>query len=245
MIAVMSNLFRGRRRRRSVRPVVVVLAATLVIAGCSDGSQATPAAAPLSEGARADGKPVPVAIIGDSYTAGTDVGGLGDTNWTKILARNAEAARLPLQLRVSGKSSSGYVTKGGQGTTFPGEARRIVTAVDRVVIVFGSRNDAYADVTAAAETTFRVIERKAPNATVIAIAPPPTSSDAPPYLRKLGSEIQVAAKRKNVTFVNTIKDGWFSGRRDLMGADGWHPNDAGHRYMADKITPVVLAALRR
>jgi lysophospholipase L1-like esterase len=230
---------------------VTVLAATVVVAGCSGGSQASNVA-PSSDSEAAVREPVPVAIIGDSYTSGADVGGLDDANWTAIMARNAAAAGIPLRLTVSGKPSSGYLTVGGEGTTFLSEARRIVTPDDRVVIVFGSRNDGNADVTTAAEATFDVIEQNAPHAKVIAIAPFPTTgetnetnSEVPPYLLKMARELQVAAARKNVTFVDPVHDGWFADRPDLIGSDTWHPNDAGHRQIADKITPVVLAAVRR
>jgi len=37
-----------------------------------------------------------------------------------------------------------------------------------------------------------------------------------------------------------LAEGWFSGSRErLIGPDGIHPTDAGHRYMAQR----VLAAL--
>ncbi len=238
----MRNAFCGTPRRGPFWSLLVVLAATVVSAGCSAGVPASDAAPP-SHRAAADGRPVPVAIIGDSLTAGTDAGGLDGANWTAIMARKATAAGLPLQLAVSAHSGSGYLTAGGEGTTFLSEARRIVTADDRVVIVFGSCND-NADVTAVAEATFSAIERNAPNAKVIAISPPPRGSAVSPNLARLGIEIRMAAARKNVTFVDSVRDGWFCDRVDLIGADGWHPNDAGHRYLADKITPLVLAAIR-
>lgn len=239
----MPKLFRRTSSRRSSRSALAVFAAIMLVAGCSGRSQAVGPALPV-DGAPAGGQPIPVAIIGDSYTAGTDAGGLGEANWTAVLERNAAAAMLPLQLTVSGRRGSGYLTAGGEGTTFLTEARRIVSADDRVVIVFGSRNDADADVTAAAEATFAEIEQKAPHARVIAIAPPPTNSEVPPFLKNLGDAIRGAAARKDVIFVDTIGDGWFSDAAGLIGTDGWHPSDDGHRYMADKITPVVLAALR-
>lgn len=239
--------------QRCVRAVALafpVLAAAVVLVGCSVCPKSVNAVPPIEHRAVSD-EPAPVAIIGDSYTSGTEFGGLGDANWTAIMARNAAAAGIPLRLTVSGKGGSGYVEKGGEGTTFLSEAQRIVTPDDQVVVVFGSRNDGDADVTAAAETTFDVIRRKAPNATVIAIAPFPTTgetneynSTVPTYLLRMASELRVAADRKNVTFIDPVRDEWFAERPDLVGADTWHPTDAGHRHMADMITPAVLAAIR-
>ena len=38
-------------------------------------------------------------------------------------------------------------------------------------------------------------------------------------------------------FVDPIAERWFVGQPGLIGADGVHPTDAGHEYMADKIAP--------
>mgnify|MGYP002623887115 CR=1 FL=1 len=45
------------------------------------------------------------------------------------------------------------------------------------------------------------------------------------------------------TFVDPIAEGWFVGRPELIGADGVHPTDAGHQYLADKIAPLIGARL--
>ncbi len=36
---------------------------------------------------------------------------------------------------------------------------------------------------------------------------------------------------------------WFVDRPDLIGADGVHPTDAGHQYMADMIGPRIRTQL--
>jgi phospholipase/lecithinase/hemolysin len=43
--------------------------------------------------------------------------------------------------------------------------------------------------------------------------------------------------------VDPLTERWFVGRPDLIGADGVHPTDAGHAYMADKIAPLIRAQL--
>ena len=47
------------------------------------------------------------------------------------------------------------------------------------------------------------------------------------------------------TWIDPIAERWFVGRPDLIGADGVHPTDAGHAYMADKIAPLIAAQLPR
>jgi len=44
-------------------------------------------------------------------------------------------------------------------------------------------------------------------------------------------------------FVDPIAEGWFVGRPDLIGADGVHPTDAGHLYMAERIAPQIYRQL--
>ena len=44
-------------------------------------------------------------------------------------------------------------------------------------------------------------------------------------------------------FVDPLAEGWFVGRPDLIGADGVHPNDAGHAYLAEKIAPLIRSQL--
>ena len=44
-------------------------------------------------------------------------------------------------------------------------------------------------------------------------------------------------------FVDPIAEGWFVGRPDLIGADGIHPTDAGHAYMAARIAPLIYDQL--
>ncbi len=45
------------------------------------------------------------------------------------------------------------------------------------------------------------------------------------------------------TFVDPIAARWFVDRPGLIGADGVHPTDAGHAYMAEKLAPLISAAL--
>ncbi|MGA7055683.1 MAG: SGNH/GDSL hydrolase family protein, partial [Mycobacterium sp.] len=44
-------------------------------------------------------------------------------------------------------------------------------------------------------------------------------------------------------FVDPIGDRWFVDRPDLIGADGVHPTDAGHAYLAAKIAPLIRMQL--
>ena len=82
-----------------------------------------------------------IAVIGDSYTTGTDEGGRGANSWTveawKLLAR--EGCRSPRTWRPRGRA--GYGVPGNRGSVFEDLTERAVRPDDVLVVFFGSRND--------------------------------------------------------------------------------------------------------
>jgi lysophospholipase L1-like esterase len=57
--------------------------------------------------------------------------------------------------------------------------------------------------------------------------------------------LDTAALAAGAAFVDPLTERWFVGMPDLIGADGVHPTDAGHAYLADKIAPLIRAQLPR
>jgi hypothetical protein len=57
--------------------------------------------------------------------------------------------------------------------------------------------------------------------------------------------VKAQAEAIGATFVDPIAERWFVARPDLIGADGDHPNDAGHVYLAEKIGPLIAQQLPR
>jgi lysophospholipase L1-like esterase len=45
-------------------------------------------------------------------------------------------------------------------------------------------------------------------------------------------------------FVDPIAEGWLADTPELIGADQFHPNDKGHKYLEDRIAPLIRDALR-
>ncbi|NKY69829.1 SGNH/GDSL hydrolase family protein [Rhodococcus opacus] len=195
--------------------------------------------------------PVPaalVAVVGDSYTGGSDMGGVGSANWTSIVQWHMDEAKTPIRLEVSGQGGSGYVNAGSAKTVFPGEAARIVKSEDQIVVVFGSRNDTRQDIEAvrsAARATYSQIKVNAPNAKLIVIAPPSVNENVPRDIIALRDALKREADAAGAVFVDPIAEGWFFGdKAGLIGSDGLHPTDEGHAYMAGLIQPHIEAALK-
>ena len=61
-------------------------------------------------------------------------------------------------------------------------------------------------------------------------------------LDPFGGALPEIAGQTSSSFVPGVLDGWY-GDPAFMAADGVHPNDAGHKIMADRVEPVLRAAL--
>jgi lysophospholipase L1-like esterase len=94
-----------------------------------------------------------------------------------------------------------------------------------------------------ANTNFDLARRTAPGARLLVIGPPWPTADVPESVLRIRDILGAAARTAGATFVDPLAEGWFVGQPELIGADGVHPTDAGHAYMADKIAPLIRAQL--
>ncbi len=189
-----------------------------------------------------------VAVIGDSYTTGGDLGGLGPNGWTARAWDELAARRVPITADVGAEGGAGYGTRGNRGSLFEDLTARTVRPDDVLVVFFGSRNDLGVDpvqVSVLAYGTFQLARRTAPSATFLIIGPPWPTADPPADVVRIRDALQYQAQLAGATFVDPIAERWFVGMPELIGADGVHPTDAGHEYMADKIAPLIAAHLPR
>ena len=200
----------------------------------------TPEPAPT---VRVDG----VAVIGESYTAGTPRGGLQGKNWTELARIAMITPESEPVLTLSGRGGSGYVVTGPQGTTFLSEVPNVVRSEAKLVVVSGSRNDMAqpADtVREAAAATYAAAKLAAPSAKLLVVGVPWVNEQVPARVSATNDAVAEAAAEAGATFVDPLAEGWFFGKAAaLIGADGVHPTDEGHRYLAEKITPHIQAAL--
>jgi lysophospholipase L1-like esterase len=187
-----------------------------------------------------------IAVIGDSYTTGGDLGGLGSAGWTARTWRELSSYRIPVSADVGAEGGAGYGTRGNRGSVFEDLTARTVKPDDKLVVFFGSRNDQGVDpaqLSVLAYGTFQLARRIAPSATFLVIGPPWPTADPPAAVVRIRDALQYQAGVAGATFVDPIAERWFVGHPELIGADGVHPTDAGHAYMADKIAPLIAAEL--
>lgn len=189
-----------------------------------------------------------VAVIGDSYTTGGAEGGLGEKAWPtqawQILAQQGVATTAD----VGAEGGAGYGTRGNRGSLFEDLTAATVQPDDTLVVFFGSRNDQRVDPTQLSILTYGTLQlarRIAPAARFLVIGPPWPTADPPVEVLRIRDVLKYQAGVAGATFVDPIAAGWFVGRPELIGADGVHPTDAGHEYMAEKIAPLIGAQLPR
>jgi lysophospholipase L1-like esterase len=189
-----------------------------------------------------------VAVIGDSYTTGTDEGGRGPKSWTARAWQTLAQRGVRIAADVAAEARAGYDVPGDYGSVFEDLTARAVKPDDVLVVFFGSRNDQGVDpelLTERARDTFDLARRFAPSARFLVIGPPWPTADVPVSMLQIRDVLNAAARAAGAAFVDPIGDRWFVDRPDLIGVDGVHPNDAGHEYLADKIAPLIGTQLSR
>lgn len=187
-----------------------------------------------------------IAVIGDSYTTGTDEGGQGPQSWTSRawLLLAGQGARIDADVAAEG--GAGYGIRGNQGSLFEDLTVRAVNRDDVLVVFFGSRNDQPVDMQkypVLVGETFQIARRVAPTAKFLVIGPPWPTADPPPEVFALRDSLRAQARAVGALFIDPLAEGWFVGHPELIGPDGVHPTDAGHAYMADKIAPLIRSQL--
>ena len=183
-----------------------------------------------------------IAVIGDSYTAGSDEGGRGANSWTALTWQALAGRGVDIAADVAAEGRAGYGVPGDHGSTFTDLTGRAVRPDDALVVFFGSRNDADVDpaqLTRAVRDTLGLARRTAPAARLLVIGPPWPTADVPGAVLRIRDVVAAGAAAADGQFADPIAAGWFVGRPDLIGSDRVHPNDAGHAYLADMITPLI------
>lgn len=183
-------------------------------------------------------QPAPVMVVfGDSY-AGSGYGGDTYNGWPATVGR-----ALGAEVVNDAVSGSGYRLHGNH-STFPYAATTHPVRSADVVVIWGSLNDWEQDAEAvrqSAVVTYAAV-RSWTDAPILAIGPQWPNANRPPGLLAVRDALSsAAAASQGVTWVDA--SAWFDGRPELIGPDGWHPTLAGQAYLADKIRPLVAAAL--
>lgn len=225
-----------------VRPATFVVALAVVSGTVSQHPDPAPPYEMLSTSFPANH----VAVIGDSYTTGTDEGGQRPNTWTARAWTTLAHQGVQVAPDVAAEGGAGYGVAGNRGSAFGELTARAVRPDDVLVVFFGSRNDQGVNpdlLAEAAHDTFELAHHTAPSARLLVIGPPWPTADPPGAVLEVRDVVADQARAVGATFVDPIAENWFVGKPDLIDADGIHPNNAGHAYMAAKIAPLIRAQL--
>jgi lysophospholipase L1-like esterase len=182
-----------------------------------------------------------LAVYGDGYAAGNDMGGLGPAGWPAQLATQTGTT-----LSLHAVPRAGYVAAGVSGQNYLALVQASPAPDADVTVLFGSRNDAGQDPAAVQENAVQAIStigRNAPGTAIVVVGPVWSGSPVPPGVLGIRDAVQAAASNAGVTFVDPLAEGWFDQPAGLIGEDGVSPTDEGHTYLADAIAPVVQSVL--
>ena len=187
-----------------------------------------------------------VAVISDSYTTGTDLGGLGANGWPALTWRMLSDQGRTVMPDVAAEGRAGYGVRGDHNSTFGDLTARAVRPDDALVVFFGSRNDQpvdAVDVAGLARDAFELARRRAPTARLLVIGPPWPTADVPVRITQIRDALATVAQASGARFIDPLVERWFVGRPDLIAVDGVHPTDAGHRYLAERIAWLIAQEL--
>lgn len=171
-------------------------------------------------------------LFGDSYPAGYAGAGLGVDNMGAILA-----AHLKSDYENRAIGGTGYVNTDG-GATFLIQANSYAASAATTTLFFGSLNDqtlSASSVQANAAAAFSRVKSVAPSTRLVVVGPQWPTSARPTDLLGIRTAVRTAANGAGALWVDPLDDKWFDTRPELIGPDGWHPTDAGHRFMSRQI----------
>ncbi|MBT1541357.1 SGNH/GDSL hydrolase family protein [Curtobacterium flaccumfaciens pv. flaccumfaciens] len=247
------------RRRRRLVPALALGAMALGFSGlllilpsvssaCQPVSSSTSASAVAAPGVSAERIAAAiepgsrVLIVGDSYTSGR-----GSTSGIHGWAQDISEDR-GWKAKIDDYPGTGYVDVGASGSshfTFGPRIERDASFDPELVIVQGSQNDWLVDadtLRAAVERTLRTAQQTWPDAVVVAFGP---SAPLPHAKTTVGvaASVSSAAATVGVPYIDALAGRWFTTTNSpgYSAPDGGHPNDAGHQYLADRVSEALDA----
>jgi len=179
------------------------------------------------------------AFLGDSYTTGYNGAGLGPAGWPAIVS-----ASIHLRLLNRAVAGTGFINPGWTAQPIRTRVAAVVAANPRIVFLVGGHNDrrfAGAATDRAADVVIDRLHRALPDTILVVVGPIWSNGDPPLSLRRLRDHLRRKAAAVRALFIDPLDGGWFAGSAGrLIGPDGIHPTDAGHRHIAH----LVLRALQ-
>lgn len=188
-------------------------------------------------------------ILGDSYTGGTGADASGITGWVQ---KFSSLMGWP-DTWQAGVGGSGYLNA-GQGAKFRDRVAADITANNPdIVIVVGGHNDTSytaSQIQTEAQLLFQAIKSGSPGTKLIVVGPLGAPNAQSTYSAIQTAIFAAATNLANLT-IDTVTKSWFtgtgyqgatngSGNTDFyIWTDNVHPSQAGHEYLARRISTEI------
>lgn len=223
-------------RRRPLQAVLPALGVLLVASACRipvDVVDPSPSAG-SSDAARCAGASITESLwVGDSYLE------RGDPQYPTLVAE-----AMGWYAEIDAKGGSGFIAHGpGVGAVpfiqrLPSDG---VVAPD-IVLVDGGRNDAIVpeeQMISAMSTYFQRLRVRWPGACLVFVLPSFITKEPPSFYPAVRAFATDDLRALGVRVIDPVDSGWYTTPGDLavyLDTDGVHPNQAGVRYIADRVT---------
>ena len=176
-----------------------------------------------------------VAFIGDSWTDG-----VGASRSRGFPALTAEL--LGWGYTELGMSGGGYVVPGAGGP-FGSRIAEAVAGAPDVIVVQGSLNEQRIDLRelrrAALDTLTRLYQQADPATDILVVGAPYAPGTDRARIDRVNDAVSDAAAAVGLPFVDPAAENWTDPDDPELWADPIHPNDAGHRDIAEHLAPIL------
>jgi len=188
-----------------------------------------------------------VSVIGDSFTSGSPQGGVGPNGWPALVRKMLDDENVDVEIKYAPEAGAGYATVGDSGGVFDRQISAVVGIASELVVFFGSTNDGVAPpgkLQKAVAEGFARTKALAPHAKLLVIGPTWLTTDPPPEMKRVRDILRDQSSAAGAIFVDPLVEHWIADQPQLIGGDGIHPTDEGHRYLAMKIAPLIATELK-
>lgn len=236
-------------RRSSRIGCIALLAMTLGINGCSQVPEFSRVAGPSAALNYLVQRQHHILVVGDSTTAGTTFGGHGYTNWVNVVATDLAAEGRSAAFARVASGGSGYLTPSiDDGATFFSGVRRKAGPDTDLIVAFGSNNDMETpgDLRDAVRRVIELAQQRSPRTAIILVAPIWIRSPQPPASHdRMTRILATVAEEYDLEYHDPTQERWLADTSRYLGEDGIHPNDEGHRILANRMGDVIGRRLDR
>jgi lysophospholipase L1-like esterase len=247
-----SHRDRNRRESKGARTLKLgllgllaagVVALTIIsIGSVRSAADPTATAGPIPTFGTTRVPPPAVKFFGDSYTGGSDMGGVDETGWPAIACDS-----LGCTDSVESTSGAGFINgeADGRGLNNALDATRANSLSNVVVIAAGANDYRYTseENAAAADAFIARVQSRWPEAKLVIIGPFWRNDDPSDVLVDLDEHLEGLAAEIGAPFASPIQQGWLTGENArFIGTDNVHPDDEGHVFIATQLIPLLEQA---